>query len=109
MRYSVIAATLLLLPALLATDAMAAGPGPGIQIVNTNYIITDNYNVGPNVPRGRSYDYNYRGYRDYGRPYRHGFQSHNEAVARIQATHSPYRQTYHPRSFYNSPPVHYHW
>lgn len=110
MRFLSIVAPLLLLPAVLATDALAAGPNRGIQIVNNNYIVNDNYNdnYGPNVHRGWNYGYDYGRYRDYGYRGRH-FDTHDEAVARIQATHSPHRQTYHPRSFYNAPPVYYRW
>jgi len=101
------------LAAAVPVDAMAGGPNPDIQIINNNYIINDNYNTGPNVRRG---NYDYR--RDYGydyHPYRYrgynsrGFETHNEAVARIQATHSRYRTNYHPRSYYNSPPHRYGW
>lgn len=109
MRYPAIVAALALLSAIVTADAMAAGPNRGIQIVNNNYIINDNdngdYDYRPYRYRGRGYDYG--GYRDYGYRWDH-FNSHDEAVARIQATHSPRRQTYHPRSFYNSPPV-YGW
>lgn len=110
MRYPVIAAALLLLPAVLITDAVAAGPRQGVQIINNNYIMNDNDNdrYGPSYRRGRNYEYEDRGYRDYGYRYHH-FNTHEEAVARIQATHSPYRQTYHPRSYYNSPPAYYRW
>ncbi len=116
MRYLLLTAAAAILSAALPVDAMAGGPNPDIQIVNNNnnnYIINDNFNAGPNVGRG---DYGYR--RDYGydyRPYRYrsyssrGFETHNEAVARIQAAHSRYRTNYHPRSYYNSPPHYYDW
>lgn len=110
MRYLLIAAAFLLLPAVVPTEAEAAGPRQGIQIVNNNYVSNNNYNVGPHAYRG-GYDHAYRGGYDYGyQPSRYrghssrSFEGHNEAVARIQAAHSRYRTTYHPRSNYNSPP-----
>ncbi|MHB8898014.1 MAG: hypothetical protein ACYC6Y_04645 [Thermoguttaceae bacterium] len=105
MRYAVIVAGLILLVSLAAVDARGAGPRQGVQIINNNYVINGSGNYGPGS-YGRNYGYGYGRGHGYGRG---GFSSHDEAVARIQATHSPHRQTYHPRSFYNQPPVYYGW
>ncbi len=103
MRYLLIATALLLLLAVVPTDAAAAGPSQGIQIVNNNYVNNNNYNGGSNGYRGRNYDRGYQSYRGYSSRSR-GFETHSEAVARIRAAHSRYRTNYHPRSYYNSPP-----
>jgi hypothetical protein len=108
MRYLLVATAFVLLLTLVPTDALAAGPSQGVQIVNNNYVSNNNYNVGPSAHRGGGYDYGHRSYRSYGSRSR-GFESHNEAVARIKATHSRFRKSYHPRSFYNSPPHYYDW
>jgi len=109
MRYLLIAPAVLLLLTLVTTDAQAAGPRGDVQIVNNNYVINDNYNsnhsVGPNSRRG-GYDYGYyrgRGYRS------REFESYSAAAARIKATHSRFRTSYHPKSNYNSPPHYYDW
>ena len=102
MRYLVIAAALLVTIVLMSANAQAADHGRGIQIVNNNYVVNDNYYG------GRDYGYGYRGNRgDYYRYRYRSFQGHNEAVARIQAMHSPYSRTRHPLSSYNDPPVYY--
>lgn len=102
MRYLVIAAALLATAALMPSDAMAADHGRGIQIVNNNYVVNDSYRG------GRNYGYGHRDYRgDYYRYRYRSFQGHNEAVARIQAMHSPYSRPRHPLSAYNDPPVYY--
>jgi hypothetical protein len=117
MKYLLTAAAIPLLLTLATTAAQAAGPRQGIQIVNNNYVINDNgnqnynHNTGPNVRRS-GYDYGRRSYpsRSYRSKYHsRGFESHNEAVARIRATHSRFRTNYHPRSYYNSPPHYYDW
>ncbi len=114
MRYLLIAAAFLLLPAVVPPEVEAAGPGQGIQIVNNNYIINDNCNHNDNrnvrgrVQHGRSSNYGYRSSRNYGY-HRRSFETHNEAVARIQATHSRHRTTYHPRSMYNGAPYYPPW
>jgi hypothetical protein len=101
-------ATLLLLAA-VPTEAPAAGPGGNVTIINNNYVSNNNQNVGPSAHRGGyGYGYGYRpSYRSFGRG--RGFESHDAAVARIKATHSRFRQSYHPRSYYNSPPHYYDW
>lgn len=112
MRYLVIAAAFLCLPAAFPAEADAAGPGQGIQIVNNNYIINQNENVVSRRHHGYGCDrYDPPRYRSYGKHRRRtrGFESHDEAVARIRATHSRFRTYYHPRSFYNSPPHYYDW
>ena len=111
MKYLLIAPAALLLLTMVATDTQAGGPGRGVQIVNNNYIINDNYNsnynVRPNNRRG-SYDF---GYRSYHGPYYYPRRSESfaEAAARIRAKHSRYHQHYNPRSDYNSPPPYYDW
>ena len=84
----------------VAASAEAAGPTRGYQIVNNNYVSNNNYH--PGSVRG--------GYYGGGSPYYHNgygrsrMETHDSAVRRIKATHSRFRTTYHPRSFYNSPP-----
>lgn len=111
MRYLLITAAFLVLLAAIPIDAVAAGPSQGIQIVNNNYVNNNNYSVGANAYRGGGYDYGYRSPRNHSYYGHRGssFETHNAAVARIQATHSRFRQTYHPRSYYNSPPHYYDW
>ena len=105
MRYLLTALAALVLLALVAQDVRAAGPRNDVQIINNNYV--SNYNVGPNAYRD-GYDYGHRnyGYRQY-RP--NSGNSFDAAAARIRATHSRFRQYYHPRSNYNSPPHYYDW
>lgn len=105
MRYLLTTAAALLLLALVTPDVHAAGPRNDVQIINNNYV--SNYNVSPNAYRGR---YDYGPYGNYNYRYRsRGGNSYDAAVARIQATHSRFRQYYHPRSNYNSPPSYYDW
>lgn len=107
MKFLWIAAACPLLLAVLSSDATAAGPRQGIQIVNNNYVINDNYSGGRYGYRG-GHDYGYGPYRgSYDRP--RGYQSFDAAAARIQATHSRFRVYYHPRSKYNGPPTYYDW
>ena len=113
MTYLRIAPSLLVLLALVTTDARAAEPHQGVQIINNNYV--SNNNVGPNTNR-RNYDHDYRSSSDRRYPsypdrgYRgRGLESHSAAVARIKATHSRFRNNYHPRSYHNSPPHYYDW
>lgn len=101
MRYLLTAVATLLLLALVTPDVQAAGPRNDVQIINNNY------NVQPNAYRG-GYDYGHRTY-GYRRHRPNSANSFDAAAARIQATHSRFRQYYHPRSNYNSPPSYYDW
>lgn len=52
--------------------------------------------------------YSYPPVRSYRSPARsYGFETYNEAVRRIMATHSRFRYSPHPRSYYKSPPYMY--
>ncbi len=105
MRYLLIATALLLLLAIVPTHAEAAGPSRGIQIVNNNYISSNNHNSGRSSYQGRYHEPRYRSHGSYSRGYQgRSYSTFSDTAARVRAKHSRYRYTVHPRSNYNSPP-----